>query len=875
MQHGYSNNKKLMKHKVRFGAMRKGTKRHFAGVRPSRSSPHALATLACSMLALCVAPAIASAQLNAPATPGPSVEPVAAEPSDFDFVDCRLPGRVIQNGRRQVRQLPSRLVRITSKQCEIYGGRYVLSARASVEGALQTWLPQADAGDPKAQTYVGELYERGTDGIPNFERAREWYGRAVQTGYAPAMLSLARLIEEGLGGPADRAQATELYYDAMGFEGDLRANLTQVDTRELIMLRASLAERDEMLTRQESTISRLTTEIETLTTERDDASARFLDLEQDLALARQQLADSLVDAADDREKLQSEINAVREQRLEIERREQALASKELELAGLQSEISNAVANQSAQDQAFVDQLRVDLDMARQSIADLKSERAAAVAAERAALTAFSDAESDFAAQLKTLAEQEQKIAAREIELAQLTERYGTDSLVLNAEREDLQRARAELAQERDLFADQQQVFETRRAEHRQRAADLATLEQDLAAQREILAQESDRLQAAAANLSAMENDRLALDQLMQAQTQSQAELETAKRDYNQRIAALEAREEAVARRQVQLTQEFESLAISETAYADMTSQRDDAIDRARRLEAQLADATERLDAMAELASRGLATPAEQTLEEAPASPYADIDFGEFHAILIGNENYNDEGWVDLETPHKDVDDISKILRTKYGFKTTVLKDLTRSELGRAISEKASEMGPGDNLLIYYAGHGQRINDVAYWDPIDSIPYDSLQSLGFDWLRATLSESQARKVMVVSDSCYSGVITRNVTTITSGNDPLLRAEHVRYEAGIKTRVALTSGGAEQEVLDEGGGGNSLFAAAFIQTLNNNADIARASVLARSVTDIVSERAFEKDFLQEPQYGDMKNSGNQGGEFFFVPYYLSRT
>ena len=197
------------------------------------------------------------------------------------------------------------------------------------------------------------------------------------------------------------------------------------------------------------------------------------------------------------------------------------------------------------------------------------------------------------------------------------------------------------------------------------------------------------------------------------------------------------------------------------------------------------------------------------------------------------------------------------------------------ELGQALAEKAAGLDQSDNLLIYYAGHGQRINDVAYWDPVDSIPYNSINSLSFDWLKETLSASAAKKIMVVSDSCYSGVITRSVTTITSGDDPVLEAEHVRYDLGLQTRVALTSGGADQEVLDEGGGGNSLFAEAFIQTLNNNAQIARASVLARSVTDIVSARAFSKDFLQAPQYGEMQNSGSHGGEFFFVPFYSTRT
>ncbi len=328
------------------------------------------------------------------------------------------------------------------------------------------------------------------NGVPNFERAREWYGRAVEAGHAPAMISLARLFEEGLGGPSDQVQATELYYDAMGFEGDLRAKLTQVDTAELIMLRASLSERDEMLARQEATINNLNAEIDVLTTERDAASARYLQLETELASARQELAGSLASAADNRENLRTEIDALREQRLEVEQREQALASKELELASLQNEIAASVAAQNAEDHALVDQLRSDLVKAQDAIAQLQAERLAAVAAESAALSAVSDAESDLSQKLTTLAEREQNVASREIELAQLTERYGSDSLVLNAEREDLQRERAELSIERNEFAEQQRQFSSARASYDQRRADLEALESQIAEQREAMAEES-------------------------------------------------------------------------------------------------------------------------------------------------------------------------------------------------------------------------------------------------------------------------------------------------------------------------------------------------------------------------------------------------
>ena len=184
----------------------------------------------------------------------------------------------------------------------------------------------------------------------------------------------------------------------------------------------------------------------------------------------------------------------------------------------------------------------------------------------------------------------------------------------------------------------------------QRRSDLTALEREIAAQREALAEESTRLQAAAANVLTLEQDRAALDALMQAQRQDQAELESAKQEYLQRSAALDARESELAQRQSEITQEIEQLANSETQYAELTRQKDEAVARADRLEEQLADATARLDKLAELASRGLAAPEEQVAQTEPVSPYANIDFGDYHAILIGNQDYHNENWVGSSNP---------------------------------------------------------------------------------------------------------------------------------------------------------------------------------------------------------------------------------
>ena len=77
--------------------------------------------------------------------------------------------------------------------------------------------------------------------------------------------------------------------------------------------------------------------------------------------------------------------------------------------------------------------------------------------------------------------------------------------------------------------------------------------------------------------------------------------------------------------------------------------------------------------------------------------------GNFYAILIANYKY--EFMNNLKTPEKDVDELNRILKSKYGFETYVFKNANRKKLVAEITKLNSQISSNDHLLIYYAGHG--------------------------------------------------------------------------------------------------------------------------------------------------------------------------
>src|SRR5882724_116725 len=171
------------------------------------------------------------------------------ERKNLEIVDCLLPGvvRSIGNTTYLTQRRPTRT---TASECHIRGGEYTAYDRADYKSALRVWMAAAEAGDADAQNNVGEIYERGLGGKPNFEVAVIWYQKAADQGYARALFNLGTLYEQGQGVPKDRLKALNLYRRAWELPED-NVMYASAARRENDQLRAELqkvvAEKDQQL----------------------------------------------------------------------------------------------------------------------------------------------------------------------------------------------------------------------------------------------------------------------------------------------------------------------------------------------------------------------------------------------------------------------------------------------------------------------------------------------------------------------------------------------------------------------------------------------------------------------------------------------------
>lgn len=188
--------------------------------------------------------------------------------------------------------------------------------------------------------------------------------------------------------------------------------------------------------------------------------------------------------------------------------------------------------------------------------------------------------------------------------------------------------------------------------------------------------------------------------------------------------------------------------------------------------------------------------------------------GPYYALTIGINNYR--YLPKLATAVNDAKAVAEKLHVQYGFEVEVLTDATRDEILRALEKYESRLPDNANLLVFYAGHGQhdRETDKGYWLPVDAKLETRNHWIIADEMTSDVKAIPARHVLIVSDSCYSGMLTR---AITPTNMPFQSERYLETMLAASSRNLMASG-ADEPVADAGAPGHSAFTYALLQGLD---------------------------------------------------------
>ena len=235
--------------------------------------------------------------------------------------------------------------------------------------------------------------------------------------------------------------------------------------------------------------------------------------------------------------------------------------------------------------------------------------------------------------------------------------------------------------------------------------------------------------------------------------------------------------------------------------------------------------------------------------------------GHYFALVIGINNY--QHLPKLTTAAPDAQALATLLHNQYGFQTAVLVDATRDQITKALNDYRHNLDENASLLIYYAGHGiyDKEADKAYWLPVDADRDDTSRWIMADEITTEVKVIPARHVLIISDSCYSGGMTREIAPAFTQQE---RERFLEKMVLGKSRTLMSSGALEP-VSDGGGNGHSAFTGALLQALTATGD---SVFSAGGIFDQYIQVSVAGRSDQTPQYVPVRNSGHDYGDFVFV-------
>jgi hypothetical protein len=240
---------------------------------------------------------------------------------------------------------------------------------------------------------------------------------------------------------------------------------------------------------------------------------------------------------------------------------------------------------------------------------------------------------------------------------------------------------------------------------------------------------------------------------------------------------------------------------------------------------------------------------------------ADLEnhFGTNHSLIIGVENYLDPRINDLDNPIEDAEQFKNTLVSAYTFDNKniiFLKNPTKSEIIKELTDLRISLSSNDNLIIFYAGHGvwDEGMQTGYW-----LPQDAKFDNRIDWfsnteLRNYIRAIRSSHILLISDACFGGSILK-LRDVSENPPPSIDALYK-----LPSRKALTSG-MLSTVPDR-----SVFMEFLITRLKDNQKkFLTAEELFSSIRMAVINNSPN---YQVPQYGAIHEAGDQGGDFIFI-------
>ena len=244
-----------------------------------------------------------------------------------------------------------------------------------------------------------------------------------------------------------------------------------------------------------------------------------------------------------------------------------------------------------------------------------------------------------------------------------------------------------------------------------------------------------------------------------------------------------------------------------------------------------------------------------------------ISVGKYIALVIGINSYQGY-WRPLKNAVNDAEGFANVLRNEYQFDevhTLLDEEATRRNIIQKFEWLAGNTTKDDNVLIFYAGHGQFNKGLnkGYWVPVDAQSNSVADYVSNNDVKTFLGGIPSKHTLLITDACFAGDIFRGSKTESIKFDPNNMEKYYKEVYRKQSRLALTSGGVE-EVSDAGRDDHSIFTYYLIKALQeNDKKYFDANQLFNEFRIAVTNNSEQTPMLQV-----IRDTNDEGGQFIFI-------
>jgi uncharacterized caspase-like protein len=207
---------------------------------------------------------------------------------------------------------------------------------------------------------------------------------------------------------------------------------------------------------------------------------------------------------------------------------------------------------------------------------------------------------------------------------------------------------------------------------------------------------------------------------------------------------------------------------------------------------QLSSELTRLRAEAAAAAAKAAAAVAVTPEALPPEPI----YANRKALVMGNDSY--KAVATLENAREDARLMAKSL-TNVGYQMTLKLDLTEKEMKAALRSFKNQVDAGDEVAIFYAGHGVQLANSNYLIPIDVAGQDEEQikdeGIALQRLLDDMTDKKAKFTLAMIDACRDNPFKSNGRAIGGGTRGLAPT------TAATGQMVVFSAGSGQQALDK--------------------------------------------------------------------------